>query len=209
MQTWHWVALQQNLVIKIDHNFARLINNSWQEHSQQQPPPKTTNIGPVQTKPNIKTPNKTKLQSQAKLKSSSSSILNCNAMDYGTWNAIFFSFSSSSSSSSSFFLYLLTSVDLDDTCPKDRNSWMNIGIQKLGFIFIYFCFFHFVKLKNSFLPLICDHMGCIKLGKKLFYYFLLSTDWVCEWVSVWVTGERVGQRGEASDSLLLLLLLLP
>jgi len=73
-----------------------------------------------------------------------------------------------------FFLYLLTSVDLDDACPKDRNSWMNVGIQKLGFYFKKK--FHFVKLKNSFLPVICDHMGCIKLGKKLFYYFLLSTD---------------------------------
>jgi hypothetical protein len=42
--------------------------------------------------------------------------------------------------------------------------------------FIFYFYFHFVKLKNSFLPVICDHMGCIKLGKKLFYYFLLSTD---------------------------------
>jgi hypothetical protein len=57
-------------------------------------------------------------------------------MDYGTWNANFFSFSSSSSSS-----FLLTSVDLDDTCPKDRNSWMNIGIQNLGFLFLFYFIF--------------------------------------------------------------------
>jgi hypothetical protein len=54
---------------------------------------KPNKLGPVQTKPNIKTPNKTKLQSQAKLKSSSS--LQCN----GRWNANFFSFFSSPSSS--------------------------------------------------------------------------------------------------------------
>jgi hypothetical protein len=106
---------------------------------------KPNKLGPVQTKPNIKTPNKTKLQSQAKLKSSSSSILNCNAMEYGTWNAIFFSFFFCFFF---FFLYLLTSVDLDDACLKDRNSWRNIGIQKLGFLFLFLFlfYFHFVKL---------------------------------------------------------------
>jgi hypothetical protein len=71
-------------------------------------------------------------------------------MDYGTWNAIFFSFSSSSSSSSSFFLYLLTSVDLDDTCPKDRNSWMNIGIQNFYYLFIYFSFCEIKKIISAF-----------------------------------------------------------
>jgi hypothetical protein len=75
----------------------------------------------------------------------------------------------------SFFLYLLTSVDLDDACLKDRNSWRNIGIQKLGFLFLFSFSFCEIK-KNHFCLLICDHMGCIKLGKKLFYYFLLSTD---------------------------------
>jgi hypothetical protein len=68
---------------------------------------KPNKLGPVQTKPNIKTPNKTKLQSQAKLKSSSSSILNCNAMEYGTWNAKKISSSSSSSPSSSTYLPVL------------------------------------------------------------------------------------------------------
>jgi len=42
-----------------------------------------------------------------------------------------------------FFFYLLTRFDLDDACPKDRNSWMNTGIQKVGFLF-YFLFFIFI-----------------------------------------------------------------
>jgi hypothetical protein len=42
-----------------------------------------------------------------------------------------------------FFLYLLTSVDLDDACLKDRNSWRNIGIQKLGFLFLFLFLFSF------------------------------------------------------------------
>jgi hypothetical protein len=49
-----------------------------------------------------------------------------------------------------FFLYLLTSVDLDDTCPKDRNSWMNIGIQNFYYLFIYFSFCEIKKIISAF-----------------------------------------------------------
>jgi hypothetical protein len=45
-----------------------------------------------------------------------------------------------------FFFYLLTSVDLDDACLKDRNSWGNIGVQKLGFLFLFS--FSFCEIKK-------------------------------------------------------------